>query len=235
MSLGELPINPNFRVYYKLEDETDSGVNGYDLTNSGSVLFNAGKFNNGANFGTSGSKALYYPTSSIFSALAVPNITCSFWVKFNSISDIGSMSLTQYASQLASGTGALRSTCSYTISSSNVTFTATTVLQTTNAVASITMPVVVDKWYSIIVVKRTTTIVDLYINGMLVATNTGSGVDRVNVTQTYYLAIGNRTLAPFLSNPLAVLDEYIIEEISWSASEIRKYYTQGVGRFLTQQ
>lgn len=43
------------KSYYKLENVNDSGPNGYTLTNNGTVTFSAGKFNNGADFGTANS------------------------------------------------------------------------------------------------------------------------------------------------------------------------------------
>lgn len=69
----------NLQEYYKLEDT--SGKNGNTLTNNNSVAFNAAKFNNGADLGSSdGNKCL-----SIASVLGYTNgaYAVSLWVKIN--------------------------------------------------------------------------------------------------------------------------------------------------------
>jgi hypothetical protein len=53
VSLGEQRSGvPGQNAYYKLEDLVDNSGNGRNLSNSGSVTFVQGKFNNCANFGT---------------------------------------------------------------------------------------------------------------------------------------------------------------------------------------
>ena len=53
MSLGQIP-GGELRGYYRLENVNDSGPNGLTLTNNNSVTFTAGRFGNGANYGTTG-------------------------------------------------------------------------------------------------------------------------------------------------------------------------------------
>jgi len=45
----------SLKAYYHLEDIADSSGNGYNLTNHGTTPFNAGKFDNAADFGTGNS------------------------------------------------------------------------------------------------------------------------------------------------------------------------------------
>lgn len=52
----------SLKAHYRLEDTTDSSVNGNNLTNNGGVAFNAGKFGNGADLGPSNTaKRLHLP------------------------------------------------------------------------------------------------------------------------------------------------------------------------------
>lgn len=72
--------DPTLRAYYRAENVNDTTINSYTLTNNNSVAFNAAKFNNGADFGTTvnGTKSL-----SINSDIGITsgNITISCWVK----------------------------------------------------------------------------------------------------------------------------------------------------------
>lgn len=72
----------NLVAYYKLEDVNDSTTNAYNLTNNNSVAFNAAKFSNGADFGTTNStKDL--TVSSTLGLDYNQNRTMSCWVKMN--------------------------------------------------------------------------------------------------------------------------------------------------------
>ncbi len=58
-----LATDANLEAYYKLENTTDSGPNGYTLTNNGTISFAAAKFNNGANCVKTSSQYLSYASS----------------------------------------------------------------------------------------------------------------------------------------------------------------------------
>lgn len=75
-----LASDGNLVAYYKLEDETDEQES-FDLTNNGTTEFNAAKFNNGMDTGTTNStKSL-----SIVNDLGITGGAMSFtcWVKMN--------------------------------------------------------------------------------------------------------------------------------------------------------
>ena len=70
MAAIELYSTPLFtdsslKAYYRLEDENDS-KNSFTLTNTGSVAFNAAKFSNGMDTGTTNGHNKYLRTSSAF-------------------------------------------------------------------------------------------------------------------------------------------------------------------------
>lgn len=70
----------NLIAYYKLENVNDSKAS-YNLTNNGSIAFEAAKYNNGAQLGTSNSTKYL----SINNDLGITNgsISVAFWVKSN--------------------------------------------------------------------------------------------------------------------------------------------------------
>lgn len=231
---GQIPARATMRGYYHLEGLTDASGNGITLTNNNTVAFNAGRFTNSANFGSSGTnKGLTYATANIMSVLSFANATASFWVKFNSTSNPTGNPAYFFtnATRLTSGAGASRWFCNYTVSGGNFNIAATIKLATGDATATYSIAVNTTNWYHIVFVKSGTTTAILYVNGIQVSTNTGSGANTTNVNSLYYLSIGNIGHTALANQGWYIMDEFIIEERVWSPSEIRKYYTQGLGRF----
>lgn len=224
--LGELPARTSMRVYYHLENTSDSSGNGRTLTNSGSVPFNAAKFRNGANFGTTGSTKVLSLTSNPLSANQVTNLTMTCWIKLNATLNVAAKSIIT----IAPTTGASGSLYQmyYVITSGVLSFGGfnNTTGTSSNVSASATLSSSV--WYNVIVVK-TGLKLDLYINGIFKATNTGTGTETGTATIANNLAIGNNHVPNI--QVFAIMDEVIIEERLWSASEIRKYYSQAKGFF----
>jgi len=227
--LGELPARTSMRAYYKLENLNDSSGNSRTLTNAGTVPFNAGKFNKCADFGSSGTNKSLVLNANPMSGLLVADWTVSCWVKWNNSSTSNTnAAIWHLATRTTSGTGAGRTTFSYNVNAGNFELTARTMLTTTDAIATYNIPVNTTNWYNIIIRKVATTTIEIWVNGVMVATNTGVGSDNINVALNNCLSIGNRQLTATIQ-AWALIDEVIIEERLWSASEIRKYYSQGRG------
>ncbi|GEM_PF-1254707 len=72
----------NLRAYYRLEDVNDA-KNSYHLTNTNSVAFNAAKFNNGADFGSTDADKNLATSSNLGITSYDSAITISLWVKLN--------------------------------------------------------------------------------------------------------------------------------------------------------
>ncbi len=233
MELGEIPERTSLRVYYHLEDINDASGNGRTLTNNNSVPFSAGKFGLGSDFGSSGTNKALSLSANPMSSLTYANATFSMWVKFNSISNptAGSGYFFVLATRVTSGAGAARCFFNYSVSAGNFNINATIKLATGDAIASYSIPVNTTNWYNFVFVKSSTTTAILYVNGVQVATDTGSGADNINVNSLCTLAIGNIGHTAFANQGWHIMDEFIIEQRAWSASEIRKYYSQGLGRF----
>ena len=79
LSTTPLASDANLKAYFKLEDVNDSTANAYNLTNHGTSTFTSAKFNNGGNFGSSGSGKYL----SILNDLGITGgaITMVGWVK----------------------------------------------------------------------------------------------------------------------------------------------------------
>lgn len=105
MSWGEIP-GGNLRAYYKMENANDSSGNGFNLTNTGSVPFNSGRFNNGADFGTTGDKSLSSATHPLSTAKPT-NVFISFWFKLNSTSNTSNLFMFTLISGASDATGEL--------------------------------------------------------------------------------------------------------------------------------
>jgi len=85
---GQVNLNPelestslrgdvNLRAYWKLEDLNDETANNYDLTNVGTVAFNAGKFSNCADTGASNSTKKLTAASNL--GIAGGNCSINLW------------------------------------------------------------------------------------------------------------------------------------------------------------
>lgn len=237
---GHIPARSTMRVYYHLEGLTDASGNSRTLTNNNSVTFTAGKFANAANFGTSGvNMGLSIGSGSnadnIMSALAYATATYSFWVKFNSVSaPTATFGCIFDLVTGVSGAGRSRTRCNYTVTAGNFVITFLVKYTTTDATFTYNIPVNTTNWYNIIMVKDNLTLT-AYINGVEIGTATGSGTNTQNGAATANLTIGNRTDAAGLFQGWVTIDEFIIEEVQWTPARIRKYYTQGLGRFSPKQ
>lgn len=80
--------------------------------------------------------------------------------------------------------------------------------------------------YNVIVTRASgaSPVMNLYLNGSLFITgNAGAGAAGANDFR-----IGNAT-----ASPIADFDEVIVENVAWSASQARKYYTWAMGRYAS--
>lgn len=83
ISSTALATDPNLQAYWKLEDETDSSPNARTLTNHGTTLFVPGKYANCADLGASnGSK--WFSTSNNVGVAGGGPVAISLWVKLQS-------------------------------------------------------------------------------------------------------------------------------------------------------
>lgn len=233
MSFAPIP-RATMRGYWKLEDHLDSSGNARNLSYQGSVSVphNNAKFALGANFGTSGTdKALAITAANPMSATTIPDMTFSFWLKLNNTTSTNSPqgNITGLNTDIAATTGC-RTNLHYTISGGNVSFIVVTTLTTSNA--TFTYTIAADTlWRHFVLVKSSTTTITMYVNGVQVGTHTGSGSDAsIILASSSFFVIGNaRNPPPRVQQMWCTIDEFILEERAWSASEVRKIYTQYKG------
>lgn len=228
MGYGELPARASMRGYWKLENVNDSSGNARTLTNQNSVLFNPGRFGKAADFGSSGTTKELTLTASPLSSSSVADITFSFWYKLNTTGSSNTQARFFELTHANSGVVGLFTWCVYTISGGNITINTLITLTGVNASLNLVMPVD-SAWHHIVCVVSAGITTKIYHNGILTGTNTGSGTYAPCPAATWKFAIGaGRSVSTVQA--WAMIDEFILEERVWSASEIRKYYSQSQGR-----
>jgi hypothetical protein len=86
-----MALTTGLLAYYRLDDQSgdsaDATGNGYNLTNTNTVTYDAGVINNGADFGTANTNKTLR-TASNYGLTGTSSITISMWVKLNT--EIGS-------------------------------------------------------------------------------------------------------------------------------------------------
>lgn len=231
MGLGELPVRTSMQGYWCMSNANDSSGNGRTLNNVGSVGFTQFAFDKSANFGTSGTKGLTRTTNP-FSANRVANLTASFWFGLlDTTSHSGAASRLSVWDTVNLSTSGMRTLIEYTISGGVWTVRWTTFLSVTNASSSFTPSIDTNK-HLFTIVKTGTTNTKVYFDGKLMNDITGAGTDvSSNTSSSYRFVIGADIYVNDNTSARGLFDEYILEERSWSDSEIKKYYTQAKGRF----
>lgn len=225
MSLGEIP-GGNLRAYYHLEDVNDSSGNSRTLTNNNSVTFASGKFNNAADFGSSGTnKGLTYATNPL-SADIPTNVYVGFWFKLNSTAQTTSpvdRLLFTINTTTSNATGR-QMQIRYNISGGGVLS-----IEGRAGASGFSFTTTPDtNWHFIYFLKLgTTSSIKMDMNPSLAA----SGSDSAFSGATVGIQIGNGgTLA---NQALAMIDEFVVSEgLYFTQPEIYKYYTQAKGRFV---
>lgn len=227
MSLGEIS-GGNLRAYYKLSNTTDSGPNGYTLTNNNSVTFAAGKFTNGADFGNSGTtKSLTY-SGNICSSTTPSELYIGCWFKLNSTANtsrnhfIISLTTGQRLFYLyytiSSGTVTLIARYGGGLNETNITFTADT------------------NWHYVFCRITDSTSLTIYFDRLTTSTTLTVSSN----TSAAGFAIGNN-INNLNVQGFCMIDEVIIDESIYSPSGISgqsdriKYYTQAKGRFIRRR
>jgi len=233
MSLGQIPAGTHLNAYWKLDDASDASGNAQDLTNTNTVSFVESKFVSGALFPTSSdNKRLSVSGATLFSALSVSSLTISFWFKLESSTTSGASGSRFFevsTLEAPSGVG-MFFRITYGISAGVMTITPLNILTTTNAIFSYTGHTPDTTTYHNMVFQISGSTIYLYIDGNLANSNTGSG-DNAPANVSPLFAIGNNILISGGRQSYAIIDEMKVEEKVWSASDIKRYYTQAKGRF----
>lgn len=235
MSFGEIP-GGDVRAYYKLENVNDSGPNGYNLTNNNSVTFAAGKFTNGADFGSSGTnKGLTYGANP-FSVIKPSYATVQLWFKLNSTANSGTKNIFAINTESSVGNG-IQFSSDYSISSGTLTLNArlAAIGAAGAAVATITATADTNFHYLIVQVNTSSKLVTITLDRTNGALNTTIGtLASGTASPTVYLSIGNNrglTAQVFMIIDEVIIDESFYANIPSNLNNRVKYYTQAKGRF----
>jgi len=223
--LGEIP-GGNLRLYLKCENANDSSGNGFNLTNHNTVTFTAGKFSNGANFGTTGTnKGLSY-NANILSGSNPSDVCVFISFKFLDTSN-HSGTIIVISTDNTAQTNRLQFSASYSISGGTVTLTGTIAGSPSNQSCSITFSADTNWHFLRILIIAKTINIDMDRNN-----NAGSAAvtTQVSTAATYFNMVGSNR---GLNSPIkGMVDEVIVSESLYTGTQIRdriKYYTHYKG------
>ena len=216
-SLGQFLPTPNTNGLFKLNGNSNNSIGNIASTDS-NITYVPGRYGQCASFNGSNS-FIYLGTSSIYNPTYM---TVNAWVKPASLSsnmDIISRDNTTSKRSyniniLSNGSVAAEIFTTSSISSGIVNVTGTTGI------------IEVNKWYMISFTFDGIT-AKLYINGKLYGSSFCSAI----YPQTVETYIGKRRISDNAVVFNGQMDEIIIENRAWSENEVRKYYTNYLGRF----
>ena len=218
MSLGEYKGSSLTRGLYHFNNDvtTDSSGYGYNLTNTGSVsLANLGKFNKGADFGNTNNNGKRLEIASNLGLSLTSDITVGMWIMIKAAPSGGNQRILDFRT----GAGYLLIDFQYAIVPYYFRFSASGVD------IKYYDTFLLNKYYFISITLSTAGESIGYINGNSIGTVT-RGATAVGNT----FAIGN-CLAPANFNLGAIYDEFFAEQRLWSAQDMKRYYTNAMGRF----
>jgi hypothetical protein len=230
MAFGEI-LGINTRAYYHLENVNDSGSNGFNLTNTGSIPFNTSKFSNGANFGTAGTGLMLSYGANPLSAIQVSDVVFSFWFKLNSTANHSGFFFV--CNTRTADTTGMQIFCDYTIAGGTMTLRATVSTSGTQSVATDSFTADTN-WHHLYVRKsdaiKASWVIDRGQNTS--GTGTGSLISSISAP-TIFLAIGSTRGATLSAR--AIIDEFFISETLYTGDDPQRdrinHYTQAKGRF----
>jgi hypothetical protein len=230
MAFGEIS-GADLRAYYRLENGNDDSGNGFNLTNTGSVAFNLGKFSNGADFGTSGTGKMLSYGANPLSAIQVSDVVFSFWFKLNSTANHDGFLFV--CNTKGSASNGMQVYADYTIAGGTVTLRATVSTSGTQSVASGSFTADTD-WHYLLVRKSNSITATWALDRNQKANGTGTGtLVSSTAAPTIFLAIGSTRAATLTAR--AIIDEFFISETLYIGDDPQgprtRYYTQAKGRF----
>ena len=207
----------NLVAYWKLEDVNDS-KNGYNLTNNGTTPFNAAKFVNGADFGTSNTTKWL----GISNALGIDggNISVSLWWKPGDLtsgtqqwlfSQANTTSKTAYEIRM-SGTDPNSGTLTIERRKPGVA----------NETGNYRLPFVVGDWHHICLTYDGTTMKG-YINGVERISFAASG--NGSATETTQAVIGSANVGSANQLAQGIIDDVGVFSRALTATEVSTLYT----------
>ena len=221
MSLGEYIPTSNTKLLLHLNgNSTDSSGNGNNGTDTNITYgLGYGRFGQGASFNGSNSR-ININDSETFN-FAANNFTISCFVK-RSTTNVEHGIMGQCDSAFSAGSVA------FFLHITNANVLRAAIYNSSNSTVVIASTATVDANWHHILFQRSGNNLYLYMDNKLMATQDCTGFTIKNSTSKLAIGIlGESPYGPFSGN----IDEVIIENRAWSASEINKYYTMTKGRF----
>ena len=212
-------------VYHLNGDGIDASGNGYNGTVVGGTFNVSGKFNQ-CYSGVSGA-GTNYMTAPTGAGLPYYSGTMSIWVSIASQFTASYRAMCGYA--LSTGTSGVNSDLYYGTASGTVVirFEPSYLAGLGNGGCDYAVTLTTGTWYHVVGTTDSSWSY-LYLNGKLVKQATNTVGTYANVVNR--LVVGNNH-AVSAYNWWGNLDEAIFDNVTWSASQVRNYYNQAVGRY----
>jgi hypothetical protein len=213
---GSVFDETSLKAYWKLEDLTDSGPNGYTLSGAGTPTFVAAKYTNGMNLVTASSQQAYTATN----ILGATSCTVSFWLKLPA--EIPSGTYLLFSNQdLTNNTDTW---LQYTYSSATVHYLYTIRRRLAVAYDYNTAPPSVSlstSWHHI-VYSYDTANMRTYLDGKIYDTWPSAGYGTASGNPNRF-DIGAQLSAYYAT---ALFDEFLVFTRAWTDQEVYNYYQQ---------
>lgn len=209
--------DPNLRAYYRLESgalTTDSGPNGYTLTNNNTVGNATGMFGSAADFGAPNTNKSLSRTDTLGIA-GVDSMTISMWVKFTTIPTSGNV-IGLFSIFPTSG---IHTVINYDNTSGSPRFRMQSGGNNTNYDFTFSTGV----WYHMAFVKNGTTSTIIYVDATQVATGTVGG----STTAGTSVHIGRDTISATFHTGL--IDDLAVFNRVLTAAEVARIFTESGG------
>lgn len=226
MSLGEFIPTSNTKLLLHLNDNSnDSSGNSNNGTNTAVTFSQAnGRFGQGAGFiGSNSSKITFVDSASLKPTGA---FTIGFWIKTNNANNTDCIIFQSYAyNNRAYGISIIKNGSNkytlFRIGNSTSTYYHTSSYQMNN-----------NNWTCMGFTFDGTNTTKIYVDGNIKSTNTSMGAPSYNTTN--YVRIGCENSSGTDINFWDFnLDEFIFENRAWTAQEMKKHYTNSLGRYAT--
>jgi len=210
----------NLVAYWKLENVSDSGPNGYTLTNTGPIPFISGAFANCASCVSTSAYSLKVNSSL---GLAASTTTISFWVymtaeKSNNfiITTFDSVHMAGFRFYGTTGGNIVLTRWLVGGSVSNLNYTSSTLI---------------NRWINLILTYDTVNIRG-YANGSYLGLLAASGDGSSNQGDWFWIGADRDIAGRYFDGKI---DEILVFNRVWSAQEIYNYYTQNRAMFSAYQ
>jgi len=215
-------VNRKVTAMYHLSDTADSSGSGYTLTNTSTVTFPQGRFDNCCRLVSASAQQLYVRNNM---GIDGGNITMSCWMKIEAVPVSGTDG-TVYG-QMSTNTATEYCVLYRYYSGGSYFYFDRARVGVADDVFTYTVSLSTSIWYNLITTYDGTALKG-YLNGAYVGSFACSGNGNNKVRDNYFRIGAVNSAANFFDG---YIDEVIVQNSAWTYSQIRNYYNFSMGRY----